>query len=76
MEKDIKKKAEEYKKRNGNSNITNKELLFYIVARLDDIEKINNEQDKEIQCNKTMIRVFWLLLPCAIGITALVTSLI
>jgi len=73
---DIKKKAEEYKSKNGNKSVTNKELLFYIVARLDDLEKVNNEQDKEIQRNTTMIHVFWLLLPCAIGLTALITTLL
>jgi len=37
---DIKKRAETYKSKNGNSNITNKDLLFYIIARLDELEKV------------------------------------
>lgn len=74
--KDIKKKAEEIKNQNGNGRVTNKDLLFYIVGRLDELEAANNTQNKEIQKNKTMIQVFWLLLPCAVGITAILITLV
>jgi hypothetical protein len=37
---DIKKVVEEYKAQNGNANLTMKDLLFYIVARIDKLEEV------------------------------------
>jgi len=46
--KDIKKIAKGYKEKNGNDKISNKDLLFYILSRLDDIEHGDSEQDRKI----------------------------
>jgi hypothetical protein len=73
---DIKKRAETYKNKNGNSNITNKDLLFYIIARLDELEKSNKERDKEMEGIKTQIRIFWILLPIGLTTCSLVVKLV
>jgi disulfide oxidoreductase YuzD len=73
---DIKKRAEEYKNENGNANITNKDLLFYIIARLDDIEAKGREQDKQITHNSTCIKVFFIILPMGISIAFFIGGII
>lgn len=73
--KDIKKVANEYKEKNGNTRLTNKDLLFYIVARLDKLEESNSEQDKEIAKNKIKIQIFWIILPISIALAGFIGSL-
>lgn len=58
---DIKQKAKEYSSKNGNSNTTNKELLWYIVARLD-------EDRNDIIKIKTQQKIIWILLPICLTI--------
>lgn len=73
--KDIKKVANEYKEKNGNTRLTNKDLLFYIVARLDKLEESDSEQDKEIAKNKIKIQIFWIILPISIALAGFIGSL-
>ena len=77
---DIKKIAEQYKNENGNNRISNKDILFYLIKRIDDLEKktdaANNEQDKKIQSNCTAIKILWILLPVGASIAFYVGSLL
>lgn len=77
---DIKRIAEKYKNENGNSRISNKDILFYLIKRIDDLEakttETNNEQDKKIQSNCTSIKVLWILLPVGVSIAFYVGSLL
>lgn len=73
--KDIKKVANEYKEKNGNTRLTNKDLLFYIVSRLDKLEESDSEQDKEIAKNKIKIQIFWIILPISIALAGFIGSL-
>lgn len=73
---DIKRIAEEMRKQNGNARITNKDLLFYIIHRLDKLEDENQEQDKIIQRNKTCISVFFILFPIAITVATYIGSIL
>lgn len=43
----IKERAKEIKSQNGNETITQKDLLFYIVGRLDDIENELSESKSD-----------------------------
>ena len=61
--KDIKKVAKEYREKNGNEKITNKELLFYILARFDKYEKVNATQDIKISILSTRQKIFMWVLP-------------
>ena len=36
--KNIKKIAKEYEEKNGNTNITNKELLWFMISKFDKLE--------------------------------------
>jgi len=72
---DVKKIVEEYKNQNGNNNYTQKDLLWYIIKRLDDIDKINCNQDKKIERNATTLKIFLILLPIGITLAGIVGSL-
>ena len=74
--KNIKKVAKEYKEKNGNSRISNKDLLFYILSRLDDIEKTNAKQDTWISSVEARQKMFMVFLPVAVGVTAIIIGLV
>jgi hypothetical protein len=74
--KDIKKVANKYKEENGNDKLTQKDLLFYIIARLDDLEKSDSKQNQEIAKNKIKINIFWITLPIAITIAGFIGNLL
>lgn len=74
--KKIKEVATKYRSENGNDKITQKDLLFYIIARLDDLEKQDSEQDNKIEKNRIKINLFWILLPICISVAGLIGSLI
>jgi len=71
---DIKKRAEEVRSTNGNDKITQKDLLFYIVGRLDDLEEKVQTYDKDVTKIKTQIKIFWILLPIALTLAGYVGS--
>jgi len=71
----IKKVADKLKSKNGNKNYSNKDLLWYIVARLDDLEKESSKDREELTKVKTQIKVFWVLLPMAITITFFIATI-
>jgi hypothetical protein len=51
----IKKVVEEYKEQNGNANLTTKDLLFYIITRIDKIEEIQyNNKAKVYRIDGTL----------------------
>ena len=72
--KNIKKIVKEYKAENGNEKISNKDLLFYILSRLDDIEHGDSEQDKEITKIKTRQNLSMWFLGFALGIVGIVLT--
>jgi len=65
---DIKKRAEDLKKLNGNKQVSNKDLLFYIIGRVDDLEDKLELYDKEVTKIRTQVKVFWIILPIALGL--------
>ena len=65
---DIKSRAEALKKLNGNKQVSNKDLLFYIIGRVDDLEDKLELYDKEVTKIKTQVKLFWLVLPIALGL--------
>ena len=66
---DIRKIAKEYKARNGNEKISNKELLWFMISKFDELE--NRVTKTETRQNLSM----WFI-PVAITVTAIVISLI
>ena len=66
---DIKKVARKYREQNGNEKITNKELLWFMIAKFDELE---NRQ------SKTEMKVKMLMwgIPIGISITAIVVGLV
>lgn len=69
MHKDIRKIAKEYKAKNGNDRITNKELLWFMISKFDELE--SRVTKTETRQNLSM----WFI-PVAITVTAIVVSLI
>lgn len=67
--KNIKKIAKEYRDKNGNEKITNKELLWFVISKFDDLE---NRVTKTETKQKMML---WFI-PMCIGVVALVVSVI
>ena len=65
---DIKERAEALKKLNGNKQVSNKDLLFYIIGRVDDLEDKLELYDKEVTKIRTQVKVFWIILPIALGL--------
>lgn len=65
----IKKEVEEYRKLNGNEQLTNKELLWYMISKFDVIER----RITRTESNQKMMLWF---VPVAIGITGIVVGLI
>ena len=66
--------AKEYKKQNGNRYIKNNDLLFYIISRLDSLEREDSKQDERLAKVETRQNLFmWLggvgLACISIGIT-------
>lgn len=67
--KNIKKIAEEYKSRNGNDKITNKELLWFVISKFDDLEnRVTKTEERQ--------KLFMWLTPISIGITAIIFGMI
>lgn len=71
-----KDKIKELKKKNGNKYIKNNDLLWYIVSRLDDLEKESSKDREELTKVKTQVKIFWILLPIAISLGVYATTLI
>ena len=69
-------KIKELKKKNGNQYVKNNDLLWYIIARLDDLEKELSKDRNEVTKIKTQIKIFWILLPVALSIVAYVAKLL
>ena len=69
-------KIKELKKKNGNQYVKNNDLLWYIIARLDDLEKELSNDRNEVTKIKTQIKIFWILLPVALSIIAYVAKLL
>ena len=71
---DIQKIAKEYKDRYGNA--TNKDLLFYLLKRLDDLDNEVNDTKTQAEKNKLSIKIFYCLLPIGIAIAGLFGKII
>ena len=68
-------KIKELKRKNGNKYIKNNDLLWYIVSRLDDLEKESSKDREEVTKVKTQIRIFWILLPVSIALAGFIGSI-
>ena len=67
--KDIKKVAKEYREKNGNEKITNKELLWFVVAKFDTLEN-------RITKTETRQKMIMWFAPVIIGVTAILVGVI
>jgi len=67
--KDIKKIAKEYRDKNSNEKITNKELLWYMIGEFDDLKD-------RVTKTETRQKMFVVAFPVIVGITAIVVGLI
>jgi C4-dicarboxylate transporter len=59
-----------------NNKISNKELLFFIIDKLDEIDEKINKDRVEVAKIKTQIKIFWFMLPIAVSLAAIITSLL
>ena len=66
---DIKKVAKEYRDKNGNEKITNKELLWFMISKFDKLEE-------RVTKTETKQKVFMWAIPLMVGVTAIVAGLI
>lgn len=66
---DIKKIAKKYRDRNGNEKITNKELLWFVISKFDDLE----ERVSKTETRQNMMLWF---IPVVITLTAIIVSLV
>ena len=67
--KNIKKVAKEYREKNGNGKITNKELLWFVVAKFDTLEN-------RITKTETRQKMIMWFAPVIIGVTAILVGVI
>ncbi len=67
--KDIRKVAKEYREKNGNEKITNKELLWFVVAKFDALEN-------RITKTETRQKMIMWFAPVIIGVTAILVGVI
>ena len=67
--KNIKKVAKEYREKNGNEKITNKELLWFVVAKFDILEN-------RITKTETRQKMIMWFAPVIIGVTAVLVGVI
>ena len=65
----IKKIAKEYKNKNGNEKITNKELLWYMIGEFDELKG-------RVTKTETRQKMFIVAFPLIVGIVAIVVGLI
>lgn len=70
-----KEKIKELKKANGNKYVKNNDLLWYIISRLDDLEKESSRDREEVTKVKTQIRVFWILLPIIVAVCIYISTI-
>ena len=68
--------AKDYKKQNGNKYIKNNDLLFYIISRLDSLERESSVDREELTKVKTQLKIFWILLPISISLTFFIVNII
>ena len=59
MEK-IRKAVEEFKQENGNNNFTQKDLLMYVVKRIDDLP-CENHMAKIAEACSDVKNIYWIL---------------
>ena len=67
--KDIKKVAAEYRNKNGNEHITNKELLWFMISKFDKLEE-------RVTKTETKQKMFLWAIPLMVGVTAIVAGLL
>ncbi len=67
--KNIRKVAKEYREKNGNEKITNKELLWFVVAKFDTLEN-------RITKTETRQKMIMWFAPVIIGVTAILVGVI
>lgn len=67
--KDIKKIAREYRDKNGNEKITNKELLWFMIGEFDELKT-------RVTKTETRQKMFIVSLPLIVGVTAIIVGLI
>ena len=67
--KNIRKVAKEYREKNGNEKITNKELLWFVVAKFDALEN-------RITKTETRQKMIMWFAPVIIGVTAILVGAI
>ena len=67
--KNIRKVAKEYREKNGNEKITNKELLWFVVAKFDALEN-------RITKTETRQKMIMWFAPVIIGVTAILVGVI
>ena len=65
----IRKIAKEYRDKNGNEKISNKELLFYVIAKFDKLEE-------RITKTETKQKIFMWAIPVCMGAVAFMMSVI
>ena len=65
MHKDIKAIAKEYKAKNGNEKITNKELLWYMIGEFDGLKT-------RVTKTETRQKIFMMLIPVIVGVVAII----
>ena len=63
--KDIKAIAKEYKAKNGNEKITNKELLWYMIGEFDGLKT-------RVTKTETRQKIFMMLIPVIVGVVAII----
>ena len=66
---DIRKIAKEYRNKNGNDRITNRDLLWYMIGEFDELKG-------RITKTETRQKMFIAAFPIVVGIVAIVVGLI
>ena len=72
----IKEIVNEYRSKNGDGNLTNKELLWFMLKKFDDLEVIHSEIHQRVAKIESKIKMLMWFVPIAIGATAVIISLV
>ena len=71
----IKRIAKEFKQQNGNSNFTQKEMLIYLIDRVDKVYERLDSGSQKIAENRASIKMLKWALGGAIGLIGIVATL-
>lgn len=73
---DIKEKANEYRTKNGDSSLTTKELLWFVISRFDELEEKSNKISRRVTACETVHKMILWFVPLCVAAASVVTAIL